>query len=225
MEGVTSHLNLVNTANLSNTEWVDFAIYAKNNNIPTMEITLRITGGSGDNGKTLLLDDMVVHPAIEAWREQFSGGFTAVHLNRVVNGCVRNLETIDNHVSVVSSAAKHLTISDITIRNETNRAVHNLINSRVESADNLIENIRFLVPAAAHGGMRGHMGLLTEWFTSGNVHKNKTIPFRVGQRGATVSHRTQSAESQKKTRARQRARVGENRLRNRLRFSGVVAKR
>lgn len=172
VDGVTSHLNLVNTANLSNTEWVEFAIYARNNNTPTMQITFRITGGSADNGKTLLLDDMKVYPAIEQWREQFSGGFTAVHLNRVVNGWVRNIETIDNHVSVVSSACKQLTISDITIRNETNRAVHNLINSRVESADNLIEDIRFLVPAASHSGMRGHMGLLTEWFTSGNVHKN-----------------------------------------------------
>ncbi|MCD8482569.1 MAG: immunoglobulin domain-containing protein [Verrucomicrobia bacterium] len=172
IDGVTSHRNFVNTANLTNTDWVEFGLYAKNNDNPTMQITFRINGGTINNEKTLLIDDLVVYPSIEDWREKFSGGFTAVHMNRVVNGWVRDLETIDNHLSVVSSACKNLTISDVTIRNETNRSVHNLINSRVESADNLIEGVRFLVPLESYPRMRGHMGLLNEWLTSGNVFKD-----------------------------------------------------
>lgn len=108
------------------------------------------------------------------WRYQFSDGWNGVYLLRAVDCWVRNIETIDMHVSVASSSVKNCTFRDIDILNPTNRSVHNLVNVRTESSDVLVEGVTF-TPPTTEGTFYGHMGFSIEWLSSGVVFRDSTI--------------------------------------------------
>jgi hypothetical protein len=170
-------------------------IAAVNGTTVTLRQPLRVditNGTSGPDRNVMVMDrgDMLSGVGVEDltilgfnradyslpdWQIGFTDGWNGVYMLRNYNSWIRNVEAVDCHLAVIVDSSKNVTVSGIDMRNPINRSVHNVVDVKLESADCMVEDVRFIVEPGTSGEYYGHGGLETEYFSSGLVFRNNAL--------------------------------------------------